>query len=82
MLAAALLPAAMASPPRLTGQVIANGGSSASASFATATLDYRLSGTIGEPVAGLASAGPLQLHGGFWQPAAPRDDIFHNGFEG
>jgi hypothetical protein len=63
---------------RLQGEVIANGGTSHSVGG-----DYRLAGSIAQPVAGPASGDAHRLHSGFWQPAlgAPADPIFRNGFE-
>lgn len=62
----------------LQGAVIASGGVSRATSAC-----FELSATIGEPTAGVASAGVLALVSGFWAaPVARPDALFRSSFEG
>lgn len=72
------LPFAALASVTLQGRVIANGGTTHAQGGS-----YRLAGTIGEPAAGTAAGGALQLDSGFWQPARVvlPDLIFSDGFE-
>lgn len=49
--------------------IVASGGS------------YRLTGTVGQPVAAVQSAGNYRLTGGFHGPQADADRLLCNGFE-
>jgi hypothetical protein len=76
-LALALLYAASAQSYEIE-HVVANGGTHVAAGGT-----YILMGTIGQPVAGAASAGALRLDAGFWRPAnALSNALFSDGFEG
>lgn len=63
----------------VTASVIAGGGGTSQSSGACFALD----GTIGQGVAGLASASNLELHSGYWAgiAASRRDALFINSFE-
>lgn len=48
----------------------------------SASANYQLSGTIGQPAPGFAEGGGHELHAGFWTPGVPANDlIFRNGFQ-
>ena len=69
---------AQVSSPGIDPHVVDSGGQPLSNSC------YRLSGAVGQPVAGYSSSGTYSINAGFVAatPTTNRDEIFFNGFEG
>ena len=77
-----LVPAALAdNPPPSGGEFVIRNSSIDSGSGGGAGGDLAVTGTIGQPDAGVLTGEVLTVRGGFWTFKAPSDRVFRNGFE-